>query len=439
MQPFSKEIIGCPDLARSARGKRIEFWRAVFCVMLGGGCWSLNPVHAEGFRNPPPGAFSLGRAGGRVAQIDDPSAVTQNPANVVEMEGAGFSFDPSVIYIRVSYEGTGPGAATSRTIDPWKALPNFYATLPILPNRLSVGLGVTTPYGLANEWEPNGPFHYTAPHYTELMTINANPTVSVRLTDQLTLGLGLDVMWSRIDLRQFYPWALVTGNPNSPDGEARAKADGTGVSGNGAITWKITEKQRLAVTARAPMDIDYGGRFNLNNVPPALGGGSSSSDFQSTIKFPTIIGAGYGAQVTETVRLEADAEWLEFSRFDSLPLQIQSPPPGFPTSVREAWKNTFTAGLGGDWRFAKGWILRTSYQFYESPVPDATFSPVIPDANQNVFTVGIGYHHRRHSGELAYGGIFYDDRHITNDQNPAYNGAYHFVVHLFAFSYRYSF
>jgi len=35
-------------------------------------------LNAEGFRNPPPGTFDLGRAGGRIAQVDDSSAVQQN-------------------------------------------------------------------------------------------------------------------------------------------------------------------------------------------------------------------------------------------------------------------------------------------------------------------------------------------------------------------------
>ena len=45
---------------------------------------------AEGFRNSPPGAFSLGRAGGRIAQIDDSSAVQQNPANLIDLSQQQF-------------------------------------------------------------------------------------------------------------------------------------------------------------------------------------------------------------------------------------------------------------------------------------------------------------------------------------------------------------
>ena len=163
------------------------------------------------------------------------------------------------------------------------------------------------------------------------------------------------------------------------------------------------------------------------------------SDFHSGIDFPTIIGLGYGLQLTETIRVGTDLEWIEFSRFDDLPLDVENPAPGLPSSVREDWNDTFTIGVGGDWKFSPGWIARASYQFYESPVPDRTFSPVIPDANQNVITVGFGYTHKRHHLEAAYGLDFYNERHIRNNQQPAFNGDYSLNVHLFSFTYRLNF
>ncbi|HEX9284881.1 MAG TPA: outer membrane protein transport protein, partial [Nitrospirales bacterium] len=121
------------------------------------------------------------------------------------------------------------------------------------------------------------------------------------------------------------------------------------------------------------------------------------------------------------------------------PLDTKSAPPGIPSRVRQDWKNTFTAGVGGDWKFATGWVLRGGYQFYESPVPDRTFSPSIPDANQHVFTIGLGYRHGRHSLEVAYGLDFYDKRTITDNQTPAFNGTYNITVHLFSCAYGYAF
>src|SRR5438046_10683774 len=82
----------------------------------------------------------------------------------------------------------------------------------------------------------------------------------------------------------------------------------------------------------------------------------------------------------------------EFSNFESPDVEAGNhkfllPSRNFP----QRWKDTFTAGIGGDWKFAEDFVLRASYQFYERPVPDEPFSPTIPDANPHVFTVGLGY------------------------------------------------
>ena len=392
---------------------------------------------AEGFRNPPAGAFNLGRAGGRIAQIDDSSAVAQNPANLMDLQGPDFVVAPSVVYIHVDYKS--PSGATAETKLPWKLLPNGFAALPFMEGKFAVGLGITTPYGLSNEWDQKGAFadmangsslRYQAPHFTELKTINCNPTVAARLCDRVTAGVGLDVFWSELNFMQFL-------TPLAPTLEAKAKGDGVGVGGNLGITWEITKRQRLAVTYRSQVDVDYDGHFDLKNVAIV---GTSRSDFSSRLKFPNIVAVGYGIKVSDAIRLEGDVEWVQFSRFDNLPVNVGSNPVGFPsTTIRQDWKDTFTAGIAGDWEFAHGWAARAGYQFYESPVPDETFSPTIPDGNQNVLTVALRYSHKRHSLEFAYGADFYDRRRITNDQNPAFNGTYDITVHLFAFNYRFSF
>src|SRR5436190_35230 len=83
---------------------------------------------AEGFRNPPAGAFNLGRAGGRIAHIDDSSAIAQNPANLMDLHGPDFVVAPSVVYIHVDYKS--PSGATAEKKLPWKLLPNGFAALP---------------------------------------------------------------------------------------------------------------------------------------------------------------------------------------------------------------------------------------------------------------------------------------------------------------------
>jgi len=396
----------------------------------------------EGFRNPPPGAFDLGRAGGRFAQVDDSSAIWNNPANLVDLSAPEAQFTPSVVYFDIQYDS--PTGASTSTENPWKILPNFFAAMPVKDSKYAFGLGLTVPYGLSVEWkqDPTSPFRYTAPHFNELITINVNPTFTMRVIDTVSIGVGFDVMWSQLTLRQFYPWARFPfSNGTEPEGTAELKGNGVGFGGNLGVTWQPTARQRLALTVRSPVEVSYDGDFTIDNITPVAtaAGATPRSDFSTKILFPTILGVGYGIQITDHIRVEVDGEWLQFSNFDSLDIDLSNNSFLFPRSFPQRWKDTFTAGIGGDWKFAEDFVLRAGYQFYESPVPDETFSPTIPDANQHVFTVGLGYHHGHHALELAYGLDLYDQRTINNGPTYPFNGTFDLSVHLFSFLYRYAF
>src|SRR4051812_23716486 len=382
---------------------------------------ALLPANGEGFRNPPAGAYSLGRAGGRYAQNDDPSTIVHNPANFVDFPSTEFSIAPSGVYIHVEHETSG-----SETTDPWKLLPNLFASTPIIKDKLAFGIGVTTPYGLSNEWEkenafaPGGAFRYTAPWFTELKTINANPALSYRINEQLSIGAGLDVHWSELTFKQIFP----TGGPEM---NVKAQGDGFGFGGNAGITWEFMPGHRIAATYRSPVSIEYDGTTKTDLV--------GDSDFASKIIFPTIVSLGYGVEITKDIHLEINGEWLQFSNFKTLSIKALNT----TTTVPENWRNTYTVGIAGDWKFAENWIVRGGYQHYKTPVPDSTFSPTIPDSDQNVITAGLQYHWGRHAIEGAYGYVMYDDRHIDNGPAYPFNGDYKWNVHLFALSYNFAF
>lgn len=391
---------------------------------------------SEGFRNATMGTYGLGRSGGRIAQVEDASAVQHNPADLVNVTNIEAQLAPSVIYINVNYES--PSGQSASTIHPWKILPDLFFSAPLIDDKLVAGLGITVPYGLANQWStsasafnqapPVGTFAYTAPSYSQLLTINANPSLAFKINDHLSIGAGLDVMWSDLEFKQFLPAGI-------PNFQLDAEGDGIGVGGNVGVTWHITDRQQIAVAYRSTMVVRYSGTTEFENGPAF-----PDASFNSKITYPHIVSIGYGVDVTDTVRVETDFEWLDFSQFQSLPVNVGPNVLGVPSqNVPEKWHNTFTAGIGGDWKFADHWVLRAGYQYFESPVPDSTFSPTIPDANQNVITIGIGWKGKHNSLEAAYGLDFYNDRHITNDQQAAFNGSYSFNVHLISLAYNFSF
>ncbi len=391
---------------------------------------------AEGFRSPTTGTAGLGTTGGRIVFVDDASAVFHNPANLTSLTRWEAAVEPTFVYHSVKYES--PLGGTARTEDPWKILPHFFAGGPVAGDRLAAGLGFSTPYGLSIDWEPDGALRYVAPRFVQLKTINANPSLAYRLFDNLHIGAGFDAMWGELTLSQYTPWSATTGIPGLPDGDIRAQARGIGFGGNVGVTWEFLPRHRLAATLRAPMSIDFDGDLRITSTP-GVPDGHTLLPLESKIRFPTILTVGYGVELSDRLHVEANVEWLEFSRFESLPLQLPVALPGIPAAVPQNWDDTFTAGLSATYRLDDHWRLRASYQYFETPVPDETYSPSIPDANQHAVAAGVGYRNGRHRFDLAYSRVFYEDREISGNLVPAYNGRYEIEVHLFSAAYGFSY
>lgn len=420
---------------------RVQYVFAVAGLALTG---VVSSTLANGFRNPPEGAWALGRAGGKIAQVDDASAVTHNPANLTQVQQP--EAEVSLTLINTETEFKAPYGSTG-TEDPWKSLPNVFVAVPLEDRRFAAGLAVTTPFGQSTMWDEQGLFRYSAPYAAQLAVINVNPAVAMNLTDKISVGAGLDVFLSRLDLKQWIPWSIVAGNRMLPDGSAHLQGDGAGVGGNAALTLRPVARHTLALTYRSPVKVDYEGDCELGGFPAGAEGAglSRSSDFETSIEFPTVIGLGYGIELTDRLRVEADVEWVEFSRYDALTLDAGnnnvllnapgSAAPAAPATVRQEWEDAWTFGAGADYKVTDALVLRAGYIYLQSPVPEETLAPTLPDADRHVITVGAGFRRGLNRVDAAYGYSLIGDRDVAGNQNPAYDGTYETTSHLMSVSY----
>ncbi len=396
-------------------------------------------VWADGFRNPPPTAAGLGRAGAIAAQAEGAEAVLYNAAGMAGLEqaeaGLGVNFARSQTEVR-----TPMGKATSE--DPWQVLPAAFAAWPVRDTGWTAGVGVSTPYGQSAEWDRDGLFRYTAPYFAEMRVVNVNPSVAFRASERVAVGGGLDVLLSTLEFKQVYPWSVSTGMPGLPDGRATFDAEGAGVGAHLGVTWEPVAAHRVALTYRSAVTVEYDGDFELTGMPPAPGPSPfrPKSGFSTEVDFPNIVALGWGVELTDAVRVEAMVEWLDWSRQEELKLDIGRNQPLLPEdTLRYDWEDTWTFQVGADWRVAPEWSLRAGYAFLESPVPDATYTPILSDADRHLLTLGLGFARGAHRVDTALALSFADDREVRDNVNPAYNGTYEVTPDLVGLTYTYTF
>lgn len=394
---------------------------------------------ANGFNNPPVGAAYLGRGGGNYVYGEDGGAMAYNPANLLELER---SLNASLTLGLVDAQFTGPAGRTGNTRDNHKWLPNLFAVYPLADKNLTLGLGISTPHGQSTVWEVDGPFAGAFPHDAEMLTLNFNPTLAGKINEKLSYGVGADIFWSELSFEQVFPWSVVTGLPSTPPGMAEASGDGTGVGANIGLLYQLDERQRIGLSYRSSVKVDYEGDFNLSGIPAPLGGlVASESSFGSEIEFPSRIGAGYGIQLNEKLRVGADLEWIEYSSYDVLPvdLGVNNAAGLFPPSIPQNWDDIVNLFFGGDYQLDETFTLRAGYAFLETPIPDLTLAPTIPDADRHVLSLGLGVRLDDIQVDLGYAYSIYDDVDITGNVHPAGIGSYDLESHLLELTLNFTF
>jgi len=387
---------------------------------------------ANAFRNPPGSASALALDGAKSVMVDDISSLSVNPANLTKTDKPTALV--SFTFINAESTFISPLGFDADTRDSLKTLPNIYIATPLKGDTIVAGLGITTPYGQSVEWAKESGL----PYFTEMILIDIAPTLAIKMSDSLSLGAGLDFYSSQLQTKQVVPWDMVTGNPGAPSGSSNLKGEGMDVGGTIGLSWDVTENHHLAAVYHSAFDIVYEGDTRVNNIPAPLAPFiSAKTDFESEIKFPAIASIGYALDLSETLTIGTEVEWIEFSRFNSLPIDTgaNNSLGMFPTEIPQKWDDIWTYGLSAAWQYSDSIVLRGSYKYLESPIPDTTMAPSLPDNDKHTLGIGLGWKGEHQGIDVAYTYSFIDDREINSNQNPFYVGEYEMDSNIFSIAY----
>ena len=173
------------------------------CGWLAGGLLTAlaGGVQAAGFELPQRGIKEMGTAyAGSAALLEDASAIANNPAGLMRLQGRHVSggltliksgFDYDVTVQRELIDGVGgvvPGRSQG-SIGALSAVPHAYYSRRLSDNA-AMGIGLYVPNGSTTEYGNRWAGRYHASD-TAIQTVNFAPTFAWRETDRLSFGLGV--------------------------------------------------------------------------------------------------------------------------------------------------------------------------------------------------------------------------------------------------------
>lgn len=396
---------------------------------------------ASGLHNPVFSALALAQGNAFVARADDASAISFNPAGLTQLERPQVSLGTGFVFPSVEYHGNGINEDMDTSVN---TIPNLYFASPIIGNKLAAGIGITVPYGLKGEWDEDGFSRFVITDF-DLSILNINPTITFQPVPFLSMGVGLDYYYARSEQEGRIP-SLAAG---APEGFRDLEMHGDAFGYNAGILCNITPQHSVGISFRSKADIDFDGKLRLTGLPEAVTGANHFySDTSTTATLPEMLSFGYAYRHGNRWSIEADAQWTNWSRFDILEIDLESPNPLLGTEIEDVrkWNNTWGFALGGEYKLNEAVKLRGGYSFHESPVPGETFEPSIPQSSRHALFTGLGYGWGKTLNkwiDIAYGVVFYENRTVNNTVGDAFgtpiDGHYDSITHIFALNFNYRF
>lgn len=390
-------------------------------------------VLAAGYQIQEQSVRGLGNAfAGGAAVAEDASTVLYNPAGLTRIDRQA-ALGGHVIVPRAEFEdrdstnaiGGRPNGRVDVDGGQSAVVPNAFYANPI-NERLTFGFGASVLYGLTTEYPDDWIGRYHAVE-SVLFTVNLNPGIGYRVSDQLSLGAGISLQYAEATLSNaldFGTLGFLSGTPGTQpsvpelDGFSEVEGDDWGFGYNLGLLHEFTPDTRvgLAFRSRIAHTLKGDNRLTIPEFAVPLAGPSRTRGASADLVTPATLSLSGYHRLTPNWAIMADITWTDWSEFEEIRIRFDD---GSRDSVQpERWEDSWRYSLGVDYFYNDRLTLRAGLAYDETPVPNAELrTPRIPDASRLWVAFGASYQASDNlTLDVGYVHIFVDDAVIRDTE-----------------------
>lgn len=371
----------------------------------------------------------LGNAFSGGASAEDASTVFFNPAGLMWLDhpeslvtftyltsSGGFTNNGSTTAGVIPTSGADGGTAIANAL-----VPTFYAAYPF-SDKIAFGFGLSVPYGLGTDYDAGWVGRYHALK-TELQTVNLNPAIAWRPTENVAVGFGFDWQRANATITNAVDFGLVGfANgvpgllPGGADGGLRVKASDNTQGFNLGVLFNVAGSGRLGVHYRSRMAHVLEGSATFSGVPAPFAPLFPNQDVTAPLTLPERLSVSFYYYLTPTLALMADWSWWKWSRFQTLAIDFANPATP-DAAIPQNWNNASIYSAGVRWAQSQTLTLRAGLALNESPVSSAAErSPRIPDSDRVWICAGASWRFADNlRGDLGLAHLSFKDSTTLND------------------------
>jgi long-chain fatty acid transport protein len=382
------------------------------CCAAAASLFTISGAHAGAFAVRTQSAYGQGSSFAGIAAGGSLSSMFWNPANLSEVQRIAIEAVGSGIFPEVDVKLDprpllGFAGSNEGNIAHHAFVPAAYAAYR-LNDRLVLGVGINSPFGLITQYDGNSILYQTGvAGKSEAVSLNMNPAVSVELTDWLALALGAQVQYFEARLTRQALGAL---------GNSTLEGDDVGVGLTAGIKVTPVPGTEIGVGYRSSIHHELDGTLETGNA----------GDFHvkyDNVNLPDLVTLGIRQRITDRFRAMAGAEWTNWSQLDMVGVEGGPAPIDLPFEYDDSW----LLSLGGEFDVTQRLTVRAGIGYELSPIDDNVRNYRLPYNKGLLLSAGASYRlDERFSLDIGYSYFSVEDMDIlaADAGGPDINGPF---------------
>lgn len=367
----------------------------------------------------------LGRGlAGMTADTTETGALYFNPAVGAWHDKDSLSIGTSNMHVnakqKLQHDNTADGNHGGNA-GGWERIPHLYYIHPY-SDTIALGIGLSGTSGTATTWNKYWAGRYSALQ-TELAIVDFTPSLAFKVTDQLSLGLGLCVEYARITMSR------AVANPyGGKDGQIKFKGTATTLGFTAGALYRPFKDTRIGLGYRSRMTHE----LELDARIRGIGDHKITGDADCDLKLPGILSVGIQQDLNDDWTIMADIAWTHGKVMDDMTVEFHHDALGetvhtmtgaYSDSQDMSWEDSFRYALGAEYRFSEKLTLRCGTAYDQTPIKDKYHRYAsLPDLDRVWLTCGFSYQLTDYCKmDIGYVHIFF----VKDDMDCTLNNGQH--------------
>lgn len=378
-------------------------------------------ANAAAFQLAEVSTSGLGRAyAGEAAIADNASVVATNPALMSLFKTAQFSTGGVYVDSRINMNGdvdssaiishmiksTKNGSASQRNVVPGAFVPNLYFVAPV-NDKFALGAGMNVNFGLKSEYDDS----YNAGVFggkTDLTAINLNLSGAYRVTEGLSLGLGVNAVYAKAQVERNAGIIVDSAKDSQVQGALSVLREplrdlhkhlpskdksvvslqdraAWGFGWNAGVMYQFNEANRIGLAYHSKVDVDFTDRTATSFEANVINAGKTGN---LTLTLPDYLELSGFHQLTDKLAVHYSYKYTHWSRLTKLHASFEDGKNAFDKELQ--YSNNSRVALGASYNLDEKLTLRAGIA-YDQAASRHQRSAAIPDTDRTWYSLGATY------------------------------------------------